>query len=196
MPEERMRDTLFLAALLSIILAGCGDRKESAEPPPADRPQAGAPRSDAAGDAAGGVPQVAERGTVPIEIVAMVGGKEITVRGVGECEHSADASIYERPAKVWTARYSGSEPDPVQYSNLAVWQESAGPVGFNLSVMIGKDRHDIATVKGGEIKGSGTASLAEVGSGRLSVEGKTENGTPLRLKVQCGRFLELIAEGG
>jgi len=188
-----MRKALAMVVLTPIILGACGDGSRGRDNRDRD---AG---NDSVAGGSGSPPQTAEaprRGTVPIEIVAVIGGKEIKVTGAGECEHSADASIYERPAKVWTARYQGSERDPIQYSNLNVWRENAGPVGFNVSILVGENRHDIATVQGGEIRGSGTASLSDVGGGRLSVEGKTEKGTPLRLRVTCERFTELVAEGG
>jgi hypothetical protein len=187
--------------MVALTVAACSgggpkDAGTSSDDPAADVPRTADPArvplppTDAAGR--GGL----RHGGVPIEITAVLGGKQFSVSGTGECEHSADASIYERPAKLWTARFQGSERDAIRYSNLSVWQESAGAVGLTLSILVGADRHDIATVKGGETKGSGAASLADVGGGSLSVQGTTDRGAPLRLQVRCQRFTELVAEGG
>jgi heat shock protein HslJ len=163
-------------------------------PPPPERSEAAPAQDTGGGDR---IVRLPRRGTVPMEITAEIGGRESRVTGTGECAHSADASIYQRPARVWTARYQGADTDPIQYSNLTVWQAKAGStVEFNLSIRTGSGQHDIATVQGGDLKGSGTASLADVAGGRLSVEGKTASGTPLRLQVKCERFTELVAEGG
>jgi hypothetical protein len=95
---------------------------------------------------------------VPIEITVGVGGREIKAHGLGKCEHSADASIYGRPATVWTSRYGGGGSDGLQHLNLTVWQLGTGPaVEFTLALRVRPDMHEIATVQGGALKGRGTA---------------------------------------
>ncbi|MGH7516437.1 MAG: hypothetical protein ACREOC_03055 [Gemmatimonadales bacterium] len=197
-----MRYGRFLATSTAIALGGCAGRDnpdnagtEATPPPPPPERSEAAPAQDSG--AGGRIVRLPRRGTVPMEITAVIGGRETRATGTGECEHSADASIYRRPAKVWTARYRAADGDAIQYSNLTVWQAKAGgTVEFNLSIRTGSGQHDIATVQGADIKGSGTASLADVTGGRISVEGKTANGTPLQLQVKCERFTELVAEGG
>jgi hypothetical protein len=66
-----------------------------------------------------------------------------------------------------------------------------------LYLQSGEIDHEIATVKGGPLKGSGTASVRPTGKGGiLNVSGKDADGHPLDLTVECERFDEVVAEGG
>lgn len=152
-----------------------------------DAPPAGAPQADGARD----------RGTVPIEITAVVGGQTYSVAGTGECTHTEQASIYDVRAAQWRASYSGSSGD-LRSLNLTIWQPAAGGADqANLSLQIGDTDHRIATVTGGEIVGSGTATAVRSGSGgTLTVEGRDANGTAVRVTAECARLDVPVAEGG
>jgi hypothetical protein len=66
-----------------------------------------------------------------------------------------------------------------------------------LHLRSGEIDHEVATVKGGTLKGSGTASVRPAGSGGiLNVSGTDADGHPLELTVECARFDEVVAEGG
>ena len=66
-----------------------------------------------------------------------------------------------------------------------------------LSLRSGEIDHEIATVKGGALKGSGTAGVRSTGKGGiLNVSGTDADGHPLELTVECERFDEVVAEGG
>jgi hypothetical protein len=155
------------------------------------------PGSDAAAPPAQVQSQSFSRGTVPMRIIAKVGGKTYQSSGTGECASSPDASIYEVPATLWHAIYSGGDSEPRQL-NLTVWRPKAGgPDMVSLSLQVSETAHQIATVKGGQMAGSGTPGVQAAGSGgTLTVTGKDDHGDAIDLSVQCERFDEVIAEGG
>ncbi len=101
---------------------------------------------------------------------AEVAGGSYRCAGLGECQHTEDASIYEVPAAMWSARVS-DDGGTLSYLNL--------------------------TVKGAALKGSGTGRVSPRGqSGTLVVEGWDAAGGAVKLTVDCSRFSEPVAEGG
>lgn len=195
------RLVLMSVAFLIPLAAACGDQR--ANNSRTGRPADGAlrPASDSAGAASESSVQAsasADSGSVPIDIKVVLGGKEIRANGLGECHHTTEASIYEAPAAQWSARYSGSADAELQHLNLTVWElKSGGPPQLTLALLAGSGRHDIATVKGGPLKGSGSASVRPSGAaGMLSVTGKDDSGNPVLISVSCARFTEPVAEGG
>ena len=177
-----------LTVLCAVVLAACGDAARGGGGDAAPAAASPGPRSDGAG--AGANPTA-------MEITAVVGGRKLTTKGMGECQHAAEGSIYQRPASLWTARFDGAEADAVRHLNLAFWREQSGPESFNLSLGTGDEVHRIATVPGGELHGKGTATLeGGASAGTLTVDGATADGTPMRLQVRCDRFTTLVAEGG
>lgn len=137
------------------------------------------------------------RGTVPMTIVAQVDGKTYRSSGMGECARSADASIYEVPATLWHAIYEGEGAEP-RSLNLTLWRpKSGGGHMVGLSLAIGETTHEIATVKGGRMAGSGTGGVGADGKGgTLTVTGEDDHGDAIELSVECERFDEVVAEGG
>ncbi|MGH7579548.1 MAG: hypothetical protein ACREM9_05205 [Gemmatimonadales bacterium] len=162
------------------------------------------PEAESSPDAAAEQPGSAEsppaqsqsfsRGTVPMTIVGSVAGHAFRASGTGECASSADASIFEVPAMLWHAVYA----DDGSQVNLTVWRPKAGGGDMvGLSLTVGETPHRIATVKGGELTGSGTAKVQPAGSGgTLTVTGSDEHGHAVELSVECARFDEVVAEGG
>jgi hypothetical protein len=187
--------------LLSLLGVACctacgGDAATSRSASGAASDTAGAappPAAEAAGPASGAV----SRGTVPMQIEAMVGGRSYRASGPGECTHTTDASIYEVPAAQWAARYSAESGD-ITNLNLTIWQpKSGGPDQFNLSMRTGSTESRIATVKGGDIVGAGSAGVRPDGAaGTLTAEGTDAAGTLVRVSITCERFPEPVAEGG
>ncbi len=166
-------------------------------------------RGPAVGEAAGagdqGVPREAappqsvsmRRGTVPMTVKLAVGRASYSEEGTGECASSTESSIYDVPATQWHVTYGG-EGSNIQHLNLTVWRpRTGGPDMVNLHLRSGEISHQIATVKGGALEGSGTAGVRAAGKGGiLNVSGKDSDGHPLELTVECERFDEVVAEGG
>jgi hypothetical protein len=158
-----------------------------------DAPQAAAP----APDPAAAQSMAPSRGTVPMTITGRVARHRFEASGTGECATSAESSIYEVPATQWRAMF-GDDGSNIQHLNLTVWRpRSDGPDMANLYLESGEISHRIATVKGGELVGSGSAGASAQGrGGTLTVNGKDDHGHDIELSIRCERFDEVVAEGG
>ena len=184
--------------LICLLLGGCG-REGRPAGGPAGR---GAP-SDSAASAAGATAaraaggHAALRDPVALKVIAEVDGKRATYDGLGECTHTRDASIYDVPATMWSARV-GAESGELRSLTLTLWQpEGAADLQVSLGVTLGDRSLDIATVKGAPLKGSGTGQAEPKGAGGLlQVEGTGADGGAIRVKVECERWTEPVAEGG
>jgi hypothetical protein len=184
-----------LLSLAASFLAACSDGGNDTA---ADGVAAGSGGSDApyADPPSPAQSQSFGRGTVPMKITVMVDGKTYRSRGMGECASSAAASIYDVPATLWHAIYE-SEAEPRRL-NLTVWRPKSGGADMaGLSLQIGDATHQIATVKGGRLAGSGVAGVQPAGAGGvLTLTGKDDHGDAIELSVSCARFDEVVAEGG
>ena len=193
----RLSDLTF-AAMACVVTAGCSDGPD-AEPAmdgAADRAVVDAAPNGVA-EQPGASPLSGNHGSVPVEITAVVGGRTYSVAGLGECTHTAEASIYGVRATQWRASYS-AQAGGLRNINLTIWQPAAGGADqANLSVQVGETTHRVATVVGGEIVGSGIATAGRSGeAGTLTVDGRDGDGTPVRVSVDCARFDVPVAEGG
>lgn len=162
--------------VLSTLAAACSDGRK--EPPAAGSTESERlPESSRDAGPARGQSQSFRRGTVPMSITAKVSATILGANGPGECASSADASIYDVPATLWHATHGGgSERFRL---NLTVWRpKGGGDEMVGLSLVDEETTHQISTVKGGRLIGSGTA------------------GVRVELSVQCDRFDEVAAEGG
>jgi hypothetical protein len=130
-----------------------------------------------------------------MEITGTVAGERVSVSGMGECKHAADGSIYDRPAALWTARYSGSDGEAPQSLNLTFWRERSGTESLSLAVRTGGKTHRIATTEGGERQGRGRATL-DSATGTFDIDGTSDAGGRVSLRLRCERFTPLVAEGG
>jgi hypothetical protein len=188
-------------ALFCACATGCGRQRDRVSSSDSNSKAGRSAATDSAGaplQASAQPPEAEASGVVPVEIDVAVGGKKAHASGMGECTHTTDASIYDSPAGQWAARYIGSDQADLKHLNLTVWElKTGGPRQLTLSVLLGSERHDIATVKGGALKGSGSASVQSADSaGSLSVNGKDDDGNQVSLTVRCARFTEPVAEGG
>jgi hypothetical protein len=194
-----MRRILLLTAALSAPLTGGGCRDNPPSPPARDE-SAKTPSQDQTQEpsAAGSRSQRGEEGAVRLEITAEVRGKSYRAAGPGQCEHTIDASIYQVPAALWTARYSGEETAGLERVNLTIWEPKAGGAAqVSLALRTGEQEHQIATVQGGQREGKGSAVVRQSGrAGTLTVEGESGEGIPVRVTVSCPSFTAPIAEGG
>ena len=113
-----------------------------------------------------------------------------------KCGYEPNASIFDKPAEMWTAQSDRTE---TSYLNLSVWRLKSGePIQFNLGVQTGgPDLHEISTVTGGTTKGSGTATITSRGTGGVIViDGTDASGGVVKLSVNCARFEPIVEEGG
>ncbi len=134
---------------------------------------------------------------VPVKLTVSVAGQSQTVRGVGECRHEPQASIYGTRALLWMAEYGGGTAG--SQVQLTYWRpKSAGATDqFQLSVTRGGKTHLINTVKGSRPVGSGRASFRPTAlGGRFEISGRAEDGTALQATIECARFGAIVAEGG
>ena len=191
-----MKRRVGLLSLIACALTACsGSGEEVRGPASGDTPGADdqdTPRGDAPAQSLS-----LSEGTVPVKVKIVMGRVNYSEEGTGECASGAESSIYDVPATQWHVTYGGDGSN-IQHLNLTVWRPRAGgPDMVNLSLRSGEIGHEIATVKGGSIRGSGTASVTPAGQGgTLQVRGTDADGHPLELTVECERFDEVVAEGG
>jgi hypothetical protein len=190
-----MKRSVGLLSLVGWMDAACSGGEEARGP--------GSSGTAAAGEAAGAASAPAQsmsysRGTVPMTITGKVARHEFQTSGNGECATSAESSIYDVPATQWHATFGGEGRSDLQHLNLTVWRPRSGaPDMVGLSLRSGETTHRIATVKGGEMAGSGTASVRPEGKGGiLTVTGEDDHGHAIEVSVRCERFDEVVAEGG
>ena len=187
---------VFSCLLAAMALTSCGDAAPAGGSAASvgEAPSAAAPAPQASVQPAS--PSV--RDPVGLAVEATIGGRAYRAKGVGECTHTAQASIYDVAAAQTRASYSADAAGALEHLNLTLWQpNSGGPLQFSLAVRAGSAEHQIATVKGGTLSGSGTALLQRDGpGGTLTVDGKDAGDTDLRVVVRCERFSEPVVEGG
>ncbi|HEY7613298.1 MAG TPA: hypothetical protein VH764_09910 [Gemmatimonadales bacterium] len=192
-----MKRRVGLLSLVTCALAACSGGREEMRGPAAGDASTGGDQGSPGGD--GGSPQSVSitNGTVPMKVKIVMGKVNYSEAGTGECASSTESSIYDVPATQWHATYGGDGSN-IQHLNLTVWRPRDGaPDMVSLYLQSGETTHQIATVKGGPMKGGGTASVRPTGKGgTLSVSGKDDDGHPVELTVECERFDEVVAEGG
>jgi len=191
-----MKHRVGLLSLIACALAACsGGGEEMRGPAAGDAPRAD--DQDTPRDAAPKQSVSIAEGTVPVKVKVVLGRVNYSEEGTGECATSTESSIYDVPATQWHVTYGGDGSN-IQHLNLTVWRPRAGgPDMVGLYLQSGEINHEIATVKGGPLKGSGTAGVRPTGRGGiLNVSGKDADGHPLDLTVECERLDEVVAEGG
>ena len=183
-----------------LLLAACGrGERHSAGAPSSSAPPAGSAEAPPS-EAPASPPPTARlplRDPVQLTATADAGGARYQFSGLGECQHTSDASIYEVPASMWSARFS-DEAGKFTYLNLTLWQpKAAAAIQVSLDMTGAGETYEIATVKGSQLRGSGTGRIEPKGEGgALIVDGRDASGQPVRLTVDCSRFTEPVAEGG
>jgi hypothetical protein len=192
-----MKRRVGLLSMITCALAACsGGGEELRGPAGGETPRADdqdAPREAVPAQQSLSVSE----GTVPMKVKVAMGRVNYSEEGTGECATSTESSIYDVPATQWHVTYGGGASN-IQHLNLTVWRPRAGgPDMVGLFLQSGEIDHEIATVKGGALKGSGSAGVRPTGKGGiLSVSGTDADGHPLELTVECERFDEVVAEGG
>lgn len=129
-------------------------------------------------------------------VTVTVAGQTQTLRGQGQCGHEPRAWIYGKAAQLWSARYG--QPGRLQV-DLTYWRPAAGGAAdqFSLSVQSGRKYHQIRTVRGGRLEGSGRSTFQPTAlGGRFVITGKAADGAALQATIECARFGSIHAEGG
>ncbi len=192
------RSAWTIPACLLLAACGRGDRPPAgasgSSVPSADSAEPAPPETSASPAPSARLPL---RDPVPLTATADVDGVRYQVSGLGECQHTADASIYEVPASMWSARFT-DEAGKLTYLNLTLWQPKAAPaIQVSLGLTGAGETFEIATVKGSQMRGSGAGRIEPKGDGGvLIVDGRDANGRAVRVMVDCSRFTEPVAEGG
>lgn len=132
-----------------------------------------------------------------IDIAAVVNGKQLRAKGDGQCKHEPNGFIYGSQASLWTVE-STDRKSPLQRLSLTVWQlKREGATQMSLYLQTDTGSHRIATVKGGEIVGSGTVRFRpEESGGRFEIHGKDAEGDTIEVTITCPSFSAIVAEGG
>lgn len=127
-------------------------------------------------------------GAIHVQVNLAVGGAALTTAGSGECNHSADASIYEAPGQMWAARQQGSTSSV----NLTLWRLAKGGDAFTLAVTAGGKSHRVNTLTVGPAanrRGSGATAIAARGKGgQFTINAVTDTGLTISGTVTCSAF--------
>ncbi len=131
-----------------------------------------------------------------MKLTLTVAGRTETFRGTGQCGHEPRGWIYGKAARLWTAEYRQADASDI---SLTYWRPAAAGVAdqFSLSVERGRKRHQINTVRGGRLVGSGRSSFQPTATGgRFEITGTAADGAAVRATIECARFGTIVAEGG
>jgi hypothetical protein len=186
-----------VGAALFVVACGGGDRARSGAPGDGAVRLDSSPAADDRGAAATASGPADIRDPVRLTVTADLGGTAAAYQGMGECHHTADASIYEVPATQWSAR-AAADAGALRYLNLTLWQpKGTSELQVSLGLRVGARTSDLATIKGAPIKGTATATAKGRGAGgSFQVDGTDAAGTKVRVTVDCERWTEPAAEGG
>ena len=169
----------FGLAASAALFAACSDSAPRASGGPSDSPVgSGAPGSATASTSASGSAASGLRDPVQLSVEVRGPGGRHLASGLGECQHTAEASIYGVPAELWRASFEAGESEDLNAVSLTLWQPKAGgAMQVNLSLRGRAGQRSIATVEGGTISGRGN------GVGQAGGRG----GDPERERGGCGR---------
>jgi len=130
---------------------------------------------------------------VPIEISLKIAAESYDAKGQGSCTHAPRASIYDVPSEMWTVRHE----DGNRSMQLTLWKPSNGSTPMISMSVNGTKNLTISTVRGGQLSGSGTVTLAPTAKGgTFTVDAKSKAGEPVTGTIKCDAFTPAIAEGG
>ena len=134
--------------------------------------------------------------TVPVQLALKVGEQPYRFGGEAICQHADEASIYDAPAALWSARHT----EPTRSVNLSFWRVKGQGDMVTLGLTLSGADHRVSTVKmgqKGELQGSGRVTFTASGNGgTFSLDLVAKDGTAITGTISCGRFTRLVEEGG
>lgn len=132
-----------------------------------------------------------QNATATVAIDLKVGSESIVATGAGRCTHAPQASIYDTPSKMWTARQEGASGKAVQ---LTLWRPQDGSKDlFSLAA----GTVSVSTVTRGQPTGSGTVTFEPHGpGGEFRIAAKSADGRAISGTISCDAFAPHVAEGG
>jgi len=134
--------------------------------------------------------------TVPVQIALRIGEQPYRFGGEAICQQAAQATIYEAPAALWSARHA----DANRSLNLSFWRVKGHGDMVTLALTISGASHQVNTVRigqKGEAAGSGRATFTASGNGgTFTIDAVAKDGTAITGSVSCGRFTPIVEEGG
>jgi len=129
-----------------------------------------------------------------IQVALKVGGAAYQSSQTGKCTHAPMASIYKTVAEMWSVQQNGDGHSLA----LTLWRPKDGSGDMvTLSVTNGNLSHQVSTVRGGTMSGSGKVTLEKSGNGGVfTIDAKSSSGTPISGTIKCDAFAPHMAEGG
>ena len=125
---------------------------------------------------------------VTLQVDLKVGGAAYAVTGNGECHATDDASIFNVPAALKSARHS----DATRNLTFTFWRLAKGGDMITLDVSVGGKRHRVNTLTvapAPDRRGSGAATFRARGSGGVfSVDATADTGARVTGQITCSAF--------
>jgi len=131
---------------------------------------------------------------IPIQVSLKVGGEAFESSAAGKCTYAPKASIYNVVSELRSVELSAGG----RSTHLTWWHPLDGSADMmNLSVTSGSGSHEVSTVKGGQMNGSGTVKFEKSGNGgTFTIGAKTARNVAIAGTIKCDSFAPHIAEGG
>jgi hypothetical protein len=131
---------------------------------------------------------------IPIQVSLKIGSEAFESSAAGKCTYAPKASIYNVISELRSVELSADG----RSTHLTWWHPLDGSADMmNLSLTSASGSHDVSTVKGGQVKGSGTVKFEKSGNGgTFTVGAKTARNVAIAGTIKCDSFAPHIAEGG
>lgn len=129
-----------------------------------------------------------------MQVSLKVGGGTYQSSEPGKCTYAPVASIYQTMAELWSVQQSQG----AQSLTLSFWKPKDGSTDMiTLSVRNGSTSHQVNTVKGATMAGSGKVTFEKSGNGgTFTVDAKSKDGAAISGTIKCEAFGRHTAEGG
>ena len=132
-----------------------------------------------------------EAAQVPLHVQLSVGGQRFDYRGLGACEWTRNAFVYELPAARWTVRHTEQN----RHVHLVLWRPHRRPGDLvAMTVRLGDRAHRVNTVRTKtriEALGSGQVTFVPRDEGgTFTVQATSDAGASIAGTITCGAFTQ------